>query len=185
MYYLRGAIEHGEAFVTEAMTLYEQIYSVAHPELVEAWRTIASLYSRLAQSLQRRIQTTEVASNLPKEEDRKRARMDSGYADDESLEQARAQHEAYVQQAVRFLRQAVIVSERVHGLDSVETLHCYTDLAINEHAVGNIDAAMKLLPQVVAISAALYGPNHPEKAKSAVGLCDISATCRLSNILST
>lgn len=166
--YIRGSPEHGEAFVSDALQNYEQVYGPVHPELAEAYRAIANLYHRLAQPLVRRIQLYESLAAIPREEDRLRAQRDTGFESDEAVSQAKLQHESYLMQAARLTRQAVVIMERTTGLDSAETLQAYNDLAIFEHAVGNGQLAIKLLKHVVDLSKIMYGDNHPEKAKAAV-----------------
>lgn len=178
MYFVRGNVELGEALVTDGLNMYDQIYGAVHPEMAEAYRQIGGLYHRLATPLQRRIQLYEQTRSIARDEDRERIRKETGITNDEELEGAKFQHEIYLQQAVKLLRQAVVISERVHGIDSSETLHCYSELAIFEHSIGNSELAMKLLQHTVALSNAMYGDNHPEKARAAVGRCLlISSAC--------
>lgn len=171
MYFVRGNVELGEALVTDGLNMYDQIYGAVHPEMAEAYRQIGGLYHRLATPLQRRIQLYEQTRSIARDEDRERIRKETGITSDEELEGAKFQHEIYLQQAVKLLRQAVVISERVHGIDSSETLHCYSELAIFEHSIGNSELAMKLLQHTVALSNAMYGDNHPEKARAAVSRC--------------
>jgi protein TIF31 len=166
--YVRGQHEHGEAFVNDALGYYETIFGSVHPELGEAYRALANLYHRLAGQLSRRIQLFEASGALAKDEDRKRARAETGFADEEALKVAKAHYDAYCEQAIKLTRQAVIIAERTTGIDSHETLQCYSDLAIFESQVGNGDRALRCLQHAVALSNALYGDNHPEKAKAAV-----------------
>lgn len=166
--HVRGSPEHGEAFLTDALNNFEQVYGPVHSELAEAYRTTANLYHRLAQPLQRRIALNESLSAIPREEDRLRAQRDTGFESEEALNQAKSQHELYLNQAARLARQAVVIMERTTGNDSAETLQAYNDLAIFEHAVGNGELAVKLLKHVVDLSKIMFGDDHPEKAKAAV-----------------
>ena len=168
MYYIRGNIEHGEAFISDALNFYEQIFGSVHPELAEAYRILANLYHRLAQPLLRRIQIFEASLALTREEDRSRAKAETGFRDEEALQTAKAHYEMFSQQAIRLMRQAVVIYERTSGLDSQPTLQSYSDLAIFESQVGNTELAMKYLQHTVDLSRAMYGDNHPEKAKAAV-----------------
>lgn len=170
MFYLRGNIDHGEAFVGDALNFYEQIFGAVHPEMAEAYRTLANLYHRVAQPLVRRIQLYEAAATLPedREEEKAKIRAEAGFENDEAVQQAKLHHEMFLQQAVKLTRQAVVISERTLGLDSPETLQCYSDLAIFEHTVGNVELAMKLLQHSVALSNTMHGATHPERARAAV-----------------
>lgn len=168
MYFIRGNIELGEAFVNDALNMYDQIFGAIHPEMAEAYRQIGGLYHRMAAPLLRRIQLYEQTRSLTREEDREKIKTETGIDSEEALEQAKYQHEIYLQQAVKLTRQAVIISERVNGIDSAETLHYYSELAFFEHSVGNVELALKLLQHTVALSNAIYGDNHPEKARAAV-----------------
>lgn len=168
MLLLKGAIEHGDAFLNDGLAMYEQVYTSVHPEVAEAWRAAASMYHRISQSLQRRVQMYEASELVATEEDRNKIKADAGIADQETLEQARVQATVMLAQAPRIARQALIVSERTTGLDSAETLQCYSDLALYEHSAGDLKMAMKLLKHSMAVSASLYGEDHPERAKAAV-----------------
>lgn len=168
MYHLRGNIDLGEAFISDALNFHEQIFGSVHPEMAEAYRTLANLYHRLAQPLLRRIQIFEASLAMAREEDRTRARSETELTDAEALQTAKAHCELFSQQAVRLARQSVVIYERTVGLDSQETLHCYSDLAIFESQINNTELAMQCLQHTVALSNIMYGDHHPEKAKAAV-----------------
>lgn len=170
VYFMRGNVELGEAFANDALNMYDQIFGAIHPEMAEAYRSIGGLYHRMASPLLRRIQLYEQTRSLVRDEDRERIKAETGIESEEALEQAKYQHEIYLQQAVKLTRQAVIISERVHGIDSSETLHYYSELALFEHSVGNVELAFKLLKHTVVLSNAIYGDNHPEKARAAVSI---------------
>jgi protein TIF31 len=168
LYFVRGNTELGEAFVGDALNMYDQIFGAVHPEMAEAYRQVGALYHRMSGPILRRIQLYEQARALPREEDRERIKKETGLENDDAFEHAKFQHEMFLQQAVKLTRQAVVISERVNGIDSPETLRAYSELAIFEHAIGNVELALRLLQHTVALSNAIYGDNHPEKARAAV-----------------
>lgn len=79
----------------------------------------------------------------------------------ENADVQRAEAENFFHQAVRMMRQSVIIAERTFGLDSPEAIQNYTDLGLLEQSIGNSEAGMKLTKHALNLWAAVYGPNHP------------------------
>ncbi|KAI3625035.1 hypothetical protein CBS9595_000396 [Malassezia furfur] len=67
-----------------------------------------------------------------------------------------------IDNALRFQRQAVTISERTLGLDHPDTMMQYMNLAVIERTAGNLDAALRYQHRVLALWQLLYGDNHPD-----------------------
>jgi protein TIF31 len=78
-----------------------------------------------------------------------------------NVESARAEADFYLQQAVRMVRQSIVICERTNGVDSHDTIQQYTDLGLLEHAAGNVDLGLKLSKHAMDLWSASYGPAHP------------------------
>jgi protein TIF31 len=59
-------------------------------------------------------------------------------------------------------RKAVVVSERLLGLDSAETIHSYLNLGLFESANGNTHEASICLKHGLDLWRLVYGPDHPD-----------------------
>jgi len=78
-----------------------------------------------------------------------------------NVEAARSEAESYLQQAVRMVRQSIIICERTSGIDSHEAVQQYADLGLLEQAAGNVDLGLKLSMHAVKLWNVSYGPVHP------------------------
>ena len=78
-----------------------------------------------------------------------------------NVEAARSEAESYLQQAVRMVRQSIIICERTSGIDSHEAVQQYADLGLLEQAAGNVDLGLKLSMHAVKLWNVSYGPAHP------------------------
>lgn len=78
-----------------------------------------------------------------------------------NVESARAEADSYLQQAVRMVRQSIVICERTNGIDSHDAIQQYTDLGLLEHAAGNVDLGLKLSKHAMDLWSASYGPAHP------------------------
>jgi protein TIF31 len=74
---------------------------------------------------------------------------------------ARQEHESFLQQAVRMVRQSIVVSERVNGVDSHDAIQQYADLGLLEHGAGNVEVGLRLSKHAMDLWTATYGPRHP------------------------
>lgn len=63
--------------------------------------------------------------------------------------------------AVKKLRQGIVISERVVGLDSSETMQQYEDLGLLEHACGDPEMGLRLTKHALLLRTMSYGPRHP------------------------
>lgn len=64
--------------------------------------------------------------------------------------------------AVDLARKAVIISERTLGLDHAETILCYLNLSLFEHANGNTRIALAYVRHALDLWKVMYGPRHPD-----------------------
>ncbi|GAA6033662.1 hypothetical protein JCM8097_004371 [Rhodosporidiobolus ruineniae] len=159
-----GQIELGEAVANDALHLCEQVYGTVHPEQATKYHQLGIVWHNLATRVLNSIRTHEVAEQAlkdiaPEDREQHEERIKELLIPDVAA--ARADHEAYLQQAVRMVRQSIVVSERVNGVDSHDAIQHYTDLGLLEHGAGNIQAGLKLSKHAMDLWVATYGPNHP------------------------
>ena len=64
--------------------------------------------------------------------------------------------------AVRFARKALLIQERLTGLDSAEGILSYINLAIYEHSNNNTAAALELITHAFKYWSSIASPEHPE-----------------------
>ena len=127
-----------------------------------AWHTLSQ---RILASVQRHElaeQALKELASMPKSEDPnddRKAQISEMLVP--NVESARAEAESYLQQAVRMVRQSIVISERTNGIDSHETIQQYTDLGLLEHAAGNVNLGLRLLKHAVDLWSVSYGPAHP------------------------
>ncbi|OCF70827.1 protein TIF31 [Kwoniella mangroviensis CBS 8886] len=139
----RGSIDLGLEFMLEGLQLYENIYSVIHPE-------VASVYNQYSQAIHQlaRLKIQQVAAQA--------AANPEGAADPEQplgLD---------ISTALRLQRQAVIVAERTLGVYHSETAGYYFNLAMLENLEGNPQQALRYFRHVLRLWDVIHGPNHPE-----------------------
>ncbi|XP_028517937.1 clustered mitochondria protein homolog [Exaiptasia diaphana] len=65
-------------------------------------------------------------------------------------------------QAVAYQKKAVIVCERVHGIDHPDTIIAYVHLALYCHNCGMVSAALKLMYRVRYLALLIFGEGHPD-----------------------
>ncbi|KAJ2722753.1 Intracellular distribution of mitochondria [Coemansia sp. Benny D115] len=66
--------------------------------------------------------------------------------------------------AAEFMTKAVIISERTVGLDDPLTIHNYLNLALYEHARGNVLLALRLMRHALDLWGLINSPDHPDLA---------------------
>ncbi|GAA5879898.1 hypothetical protein JCM8547_005313 [Rhodosporidiobolus lusitaniae] len=159
-----GQVELGEAVTNEALHLCEQIFGAVHPEQAQKYHSLGIVWHGLASRLLGSIRQHEIGESALKElspEDREQhlERIQELLLPD--IDQARADHEAYLQQAVRMVRQSIVISERVNGVDSSDAIQQYADLGLLEHAAGNAAVGLKLSKHALDLWSAAYGAPHP------------------------
>ncbi|KAI5475665.1 eukaryotic translation initiation factor 3 subunit CLU1/TIF31 [Pseudohyphozyma bogoriensis] len=166
-----GKIELGAELIQDAFTLYEQIFGSVHPEAAQRYHRIGLLYNQLASAAIRKVHLHEVGEMALKDLNDKPADYEYSEQEKEAKRQAesfliaepelvRQQVEAHLNQAVRMLRESVVISERVNGLDAAETIQQYTDLSLLELHSGNPKAALPLAKHALALWSAVYGVKH-------------------------
>ncbi|GAA6053553.1 hypothetical protein JCM3770_005191 [Rhodotorula araucariae] len=156
--------ELGEALVNDALHLSEQVFGAVHPEAAQKYHQLGIVWHNLAQRVLSVLRTHDMAEqalkDLPAEN---REQHEQGLKEllHPNPEAARQEAEAYLQEAVRTVRQSIVVAERTNGIDSHDAITQYTDLGLLEHAAGNYNVALKLTKHAVDLWVAAYGPNHP------------------------
>ncbi|GAA5919909.1 hypothetical protein JCM6882_005487 [Rhodosporidiobolus microsporus] len=159
-----GQVELGEALVNDALQLCEQVFGAVHPEQAQKYHSLGIVWHSLASRILSQIRTHEVAEQALKDlapEDREQHEARISELLLPNVAEARADHEAYLQQAVRMVRQSIVISERVNGVDSHDAIQQYADLGLLEHAAGNVTAGLKLSKHAMDLWTAAYGPRHP------------------------
>ncbi|GAA6023979.1 hypothetical protein JCM8202_004909 [Rhodotorula sphaerocarpa] len=157
--------EVGEALVNDALHLCEQIFGAVHPEAAEKYHTLGIMWHNLAQRIIRALRTHEAAEqtlrDLPAQErEQYEAEVKNLLMPDP--ESARAEVEAYLQQAVRLVRQSIVISERTYGIDSADAITQYSDLGLLEQQAGNVTLGLQLTRHAMDLYVATYGPKHPQ-----------------------
>jgi protein TIF31 len=167
--FMRGHIDLGESITSDAIGFCEQVYGNIHPELAYQFHSLAIIYHQLAQPLSRRINTYEASAHATGV-DKAKMRSDSGIEDDEKLELAKRELQAYLESAARMNRQSVIIAERTLGLDHPDTIQQYADLGILEHAIGNVELGLRLTKHALDLWEITFGPNYPDSLRHVVRL---------------
>ena len=173
----QGNIQLGESMVSDAINYYEQIFGSVHPELANRYHELAVSYHQLSQPLIRNIGAYETSKEANSTEARQKAKADTTIESDEMLETAKRELKGFVESAVQMNRQSVIVAERTLGPDHYTTAQQYVDLAILEHANGDIHLGLKLCRHAIELLEQIYGPNHSEAIRAIVSF--IYQTCLL------
>lgn len=163
-YMMEGQIELGQDMMNDALSLYEQVFGTVHPESAARYHALGVVYNQLGNAAARKLSLHASA-----EEALRDVKPEQRAASAESLkhimlpepEVVRAEADTYFNSAVRVVRQSLIISERIHGIDSYETIQQYTDLAVLEHAIGNTEMALRLTLHTINLWAAVHGPAHP------------------------
>lgn len=81
--------------------------------------------------------------------------------EEEELKNLKAESDSNAQNAVRMVRQSLIIAERTLGLDSPETIQQYSDLGLLEQAAGNVPVGLRLMKHALGLWTSAYGPHHP------------------------
>ena len=157
--------EIGEALVNDALHLCEQIYGAVHPEAADKYHALGIMWHNIAQRIIRTLRTHEAAEQtlreLPAQEREQYEKQVSELLMPDA-EGARAEVEAYLQQAVRLVRQSIVISERTHGVDSADAITQYSDLGLLEQQAGNIAVGLQLTRHAMDLHVFTYGPKHPQ-----------------------
>jgi protein TIF31 len=64
--------------------------------------------------------------------------------------------------AVELAKKAVVIAERTMGLDSLETIQAYINLALFEHSVGHSGLALRYLIHATDLQKIVWGSDHPD-----------------------
>ncbi|KAI9139623.1 clustered mitochondria-domain-containing protein [Paraphysoderma sedebokerense] len=129
-----GHPHQGISSLEEALFFHEQIYSQIHPQTIKVLSTIADFYLNLYNLVQ--------------------SQPDQEVSSDQQLE--------YITKALEYQRVVVMASERVYGIDSIETASSYVGLAVIEHCMKRTRTAIRYMEHVERIWNLTYGLDHPD-----------------------
>jgi protein TIF31 len=132
----RGNADLGLEFMAEALSLYESIHSVVHPEVAAAYNQYSSTLHQLARLKIQQLSPENLDPDQP-------LGIDIGAA-------------------LRLQRQAVIIAERTLGVYHADTVGYYFNLAMLENLEGNALAALRYFKHCLTLWDIIYGEGHPE-----------------------
>jgi protein TIF31 len=122
--------------MAEALSLYESIHSVVHPEVAAAYNQYSSTLHQLARLKIQQLSPENLDPDQP-------LGIDIGAA-------------------LRLQRQAVIIAERTLGVYHADTVGYYFNLAMLENLEGNALAALRYFKHCLTLWDIIYGEGHPE-----------------------
>lgn len=122
----QGAIKQGIEYITESLSLFNNVYGAMHLEIASCYRSVARLNY-----------------------------ITGDHAD-----------------AVSNQQKALMMFERVLGIDHATTMYAYINLAIYCFANSQIQSSLKLLYRARYLMNVIYGDDHPDMAQinSTIGL---------------
>lgn len=139
----RGNADLGLEFMAEAISLYENIHSVIHPEVASAYNQYSSTLHQLARLKIQQLSPENLDPEQPLGID--------------------------IAGALRLQRQAVIIAERTLGVYHADTVGYYFNLAMLENLEGNALAALRYFKHCLTLWDIVYGEGHPEVNTILVG----------------
>ncbi|GJN91930.1 hypothetical protein Rhopal_004955-T1 [Rhodotorula paludigena] len=160
-----GSTEVGEALIMESLHLCEQVFGAVHPEAATKYHQLGILWYNLAQRITGTVRTHEMAESALKElapENREQHEKSIQELLLPNVEAAKQEADAYLREAVRMVRQSIVVAERTNGIDSHDAVTQYADLGLMEHSAGNFDVSLRLTKHAIDLWVAAYGPEHPQ-----------------------
>ena len=167
--FVRGEREIGTELMLESIGFYEQVYGLVHPETGKCYSKFASfLHHYAAEFAIKAARKASADSNQGSSADGDRiGTNDTGSADGNKTEHDDQLPEVVkevftLENALRFQRQAVTVSERTLGLDHPETMTQYMNLAMMEQSSAKLDDALRYQERVMQLWQLLYGRDHPD-----------------------
>ncbi|CEH12045.1 protein tif31 [Ceraceosorus bombacis] len=143
----RGDINLGVDLLIEGIGFHEQVYGLVHPEVARCYSLFATIVHHFAS-----LQAVE-------HDQRVRQAVAEGK---EAPAAPETNEHLTLENAVRYQRQAVTLSERTLGLDHPETLTHWQNLSVLERAEGNTEASLRCQQRVLELYNLVYGPNHPD-----------------------
>ena len=185
--FARGDRELGTELLLEGIGFHEQVYGLVHPETARCYALFASLAHHFATEVAREkakqeakeAEAKEAEAKEAKEGEAKEGEAKEGEAKEGEAKDAQpGEHQegsslladlpaiveetVTIDNALRFQRQAVTISERTLGLDHPDTMMQYMNLAVIERTAGNFDEALRYQHRVLVLWQLLYGENHPD-----------------------
>ncbi|WFD24292.1 Intracellular distribution of mitochondria [Malassezia equina] len=154
----RGDRELGCELLLEGIGFHEQVYGLVHPETAKCYSLFASLAHHYAVDMAR--------AEAKKAHEAKEAEAHEGEAKDSAQDETPVPpivaETMTLENALRFQRQAVTVSERTLGLDHPDTMVQYINLAVLERSAGHTDEALRYQERILELWQLLYGRDHPD-----------------------
>ena len=147
--FARGEREIGTELLLESIGFHEQVYGLVHPETAKCYSLFATFVHHY---------WVEFARDAAK----KKAEKKEGEADDEEPLPELVKETFQIENALRFQRQAVTVSERTLGLDHPDTMVHYINLSALERSAGHFDVALRYQDRIMELWQLLYGRDHPD-----------------------
>lgn len=145
----RGDRELGAELMLEGISFHEQVYGLVHPETARCYALFAAMaHHHVVERVRAEAQAAES--------------KDAERGPDASADPPIVAETMTLDNALRFQRQAVTVSERTLGLDHPDTMVQYINLAVMERTAGDTDAALRYQERVLALWQLLYGRDHPD-----------------------
>jgi protein TIF31 len=148
----------------DSLGLYEQVFGSIHSEAATKCHNLAIVYHTVFQNLTRKVEIHEnaqAAYEAMTEEQKVEALPKVQEVLLSDPEAVRLQGQNYLTQAIQLVRQSIIVAERTSALDGSEAIQQYSDLALLENTIGNVEAALRLTKHAVGLLVTTYGPDHP------------------------
>ncbi|ODQ63650.1 hypothetical protein NADFUDRAFT_84276 [Nadsonia fulvescens var. elongata DSM 6958] len=81
--------------------------------------------------------------------------------------------------ACEFGKKAVIISERVNGIDSTDTIFVYLNLALFQHANGNTIGALNAIKHAFQYWLTMFGINHPDTITTMTNIAIMLSSLKL------
>lgn len=182
----------------DSLGFYEQVFGSIHSEAASKCHNLAIIYHTTSHNLSRRVEmheSAQTAYDAMTDEQKVEAlpRLEEVLLAD--LEATKLQAQNYLNQAIQLVRQSIIVAERTSALDSSESIQQYSDLALLENTIGNVETALRLSKHAIDLHVTTYGPDHPsiltlisnaaQMIQTVYGLIPSSVLSSLSSLLSS
>ncbi|KAH8923190.1 hypothetical protein BT69DRAFT_1350344 [Atractiella rhizophila] len=166
--FLRGHLEGGQELLQDALTYHEQIFGPIHPTMAAFYGALAMLYHQQGREHFQRLTLFESAQaelQAANDDEKEAAARRLEERSIENPDILRMEAENYIHTSIKMMRQAAVISERATGIDSLETIQIYQELAAIELSIGNIEIGIHLIAHTLKLINAVYGLGHPDQVK--------------------
>lgn len=158
--FARGDRELGTELLLEGIGFHEQVYGLVHPETAKCYSLFATLVHHYSVEFARDAVKKAQSKEAKEKGEAPEAKDDDGPADEELPPIVKETFT--IENALRFQRQAVTVSERTLGLDHPDTMVQYINLSVLERSANNYDVALLYQERIMELWQLLYGRDHPD-----------------------